>query len=270
MSTLLRLELLHAPRAEMFDVPLADLCWVGEAPLDPLGDGRWELYRSQISTRITTVQLRGSTLDVTIRSGACREDVALALALVRRAAVFAEPMVDVDMFGPTPVDQLDVVMDDAWQRSQLASAARVTIALGREHGLIAMPGPTRDVHFGPRTVAELEGAPEAQRGATLVDIIRRVVWPPPHYEQAGLFETTSEDGAKLTVAMLLPNRACVLPRTDKLVVQGGDDVILIARASLRALPLEFTPLDDGNDLLEPVPSEAWPAVVQAARRARGG
>ena len=139
------------------------------------------------------------------------------------------------------------------------------MALARGRKSIRMPGPTRDVCVGPRVLAELDATPEPERGAALARIQRRVLWPDPRYEGAGVFVATTKDGQRSTLTMLLPERACVLPATDQLAVDDGAKPILVPRAALVELGVDVTPLDDGNDLVEAVPSAAWPAVYARAR-----
>lgn len=94
---------------------------------------------------------------------------------------------------------------------------------------------------------------------------RRVLWPDPRYESAGQFQATSSDGEKITLAMLLPERPCVLPSADRIVVHDPDGVFMIPRPALEQVPIQATYLDDRNQLVEPVSASDWPALCRAAR-----
>jgi hypothetical protein len=244
---------------------LADLRWYGDEPPDPLAAGSWSLFRTGISTRITTVAYDPGRVAVTLRSGACVEDCELALGVVRRVAEDDGRSVDCGEFGTVRLDELADVFDDAWMRRQPDSAARIATHLARERGMIAMPGPTRKVWIGPRVIGELEdGDPEAA-GERLIAIMRRVLWPDARYEPASEFRGTSRDGQEFTLAILIPNRPCVLPHSDQLAIEDTHDVIVIPRRALAKLPVEITWLDDGNQLIEGIDTDQWPAVCQAAR-----
>jgi hypothetical protein len=129
-----------------------------------------------------------------------------------------------------------------------------------------MPGPTRDLCVGRRVLAELEAADESARGSLLVSIMRRVFWPDPRYEGAGLFQTTSPIGKVTRLAFLIPERACVLPRCDQLALEDEVGAFLIPRSALDALPVVSAYLDDGNQLVEAIPASAWPAFCREARQ----
>jgi hypothetical protein len=242
------------------------LTWEPPITSGPQSAGQWNVHRPGISTRSTWVRFEPPTLTVTIAAGASVEDCDLALALVRAGT----GTVTTENHGPIPVAQLDVLYDHAWMQGQLDSAARVTATLARDRGMIALPGPTRDVWIGPRTLAEL--APE-QPGAAdrLVAIMRRVLWPHPRYFAASQLTATSPDGEQFTLAILGPDTATVLPHSDRLGIAPLDDepVALIAREHLLDLPVEVTFLDDHNQLVESVPVAEWPDLYAAARRFDG-
>jgi hypothetical protein len=259
----------RAPRAALracLDLRHLDVRWMGgAAPPDPLVDGTWSVYRDRLSTRATQVEIAGDELRVRVHAGASDEDWDLVLAIVGRAAG-ATDAVDVELFGPLALADVPAALDAAWRKSQRESAARAAMVLAREQGPIQMPGPTRAVWIGPRVVAELAREAESERGELLVRIARRVLWPDPRYESAAEFVATGSDGSRKTLAILLPERACVLPRTDLLALEEDEKPFLVPRAKLTELPVVATPLDDGNDLVEPVPLAAWPRVCAVARR----
>jgi hypothetical protein len=252
-------------RRSVIDPDLEDLRWQGQVPADPLGHGSWGLFRDRISTRITTVATQRDQLKVTLRSGACHEDCELALSIVRRAAEAANGRVET-IAGVLPVDQLNDVFDDTWKRAQIASAARIALQLVRDRGPMEMPGPTRSVLIGPRSAAELqEGDPSAMPDR-LVALMRRVLWPDPRYESAGRFTATSPTGKKFTLAMLFPERPCVLPVTDRLAIEDAAGIFVIPRPALDELPVEATYLDDGNQTVEAIQMGSWPELCRVGRR----
>jgi hypothetical protein len=254
----------RVPRA-IIAPPVADLRWHGREPPDPLTPGGWLLFRAGVSTRLTTVVYAPRRLSVTVQSGACLEDCDLALRIVRRAAKHGDGKVDSDEFSMLTLDQFDEVFGEEWARRQLESAARVCVHLARERGPIAMPGPTRNVWIGPRVLQELEDGDPAAAGERLVTVMRRVLWPDPRYEAASVFEVTGPGDQPFTLAMLLPDRPCVLPRTDRLAIDSPDGTFVIPRAALIDLPVELTWLDDGNHLVEGVSGPRWAELCQAAR-----
>jgi len=242
-----------------------DLRWSDKKAPDPLDDGRWEIFRDRISTRLTTVEWAASIMTVTIRAGACMEDCNLALDIVRRAAASGDDgRIDTDS-GELTVAELDTVFDDAWKRRQIASLPGILTELASERGPVAMPGPVRNVWIGPRSVAELEAGDPSTAADRLVALMRRVQWPDLRYEAAGEF--TSEGGGEpFTLAMLLPDRACVLPKTDRLGVVDSGGAFMIPRSALRELPVEVVDLDDGNQLVEAIGPSDWPELCRQARR----
>jgi hypothetical protein len=264
MSTSIELERQQPVERTTFAVGLPDLRWMDE-PAWPMPDGTWMLYRDRISTRTTEVHREAGLLRVKIASGACDEDRRLALSVVRRATP-AGAKVCAEGFGEIALDELEACMGDAWQESQVASAARIAIHLAREKGFIQMPGPTRNLCVGRRVLAELEAVDEATRGPLLVSIMRRVLWPDPRYESAGQFQTTSPSGKVTRLAFLIPDRACVLPWSDQLGLQDAAGAFLIPRSALDELPVVSAYLDDGNQLVEAVPASTWPAFCKEARR----
>jgi hypothetical protein len=245
------------------DLGLPDLRWTDD-PSWPLEGGPWHLYRDRVSTRTTKIAREPDRVTVTIAAGACDEDRRLALALAHRLAL-PGARVHADLYGEVTLGEIDACLDEAWQAAQLASAARIALHLAHEQGSIEMPGPTRNLRVGPRVVAELEAVPEGERGERLVAIMRRVFWPDPRYESAGLFQSKSATGTVRRLAMLLPERACVLPGTDDLALEDEAGAFLIPRAALERLPLAVEHLDDGSTLVERVPASEWPAVCRAAR-----
>ncbi len=255
------------PRA-IIDPGIEELSWRGDQPPDPLEAGVWELYLEGVSTRVTTVACEPGALTVTIRSGASFEDCELALGIVRRSAAFGEGNVDTGDAGEVSLDQLDQRFGADWQRGQLQSAARISIHLARERGLIEMPGPTRSVWVGERVTQELEDGDDAVVAERLVAVMRRVLWPEPRYEAASEFTVTDPGGDSFTLGMLLPERPCVLPRTDRLAIAAGEEAFLIPRPALAELPVRSTWLDDGNQLVEGVAVDRWADLCRAAQRHR--
>lgn len=255
------------PRA-VIDPGIQELRWRGDQPPDPLEPGAWELYLEGVSTRVTTVACEPGALTVTIRSGASFEDCELALGIVRRCAALGEGKVDTGDAGELSLDQLDQWFGADWQRGQLESAARISIHLARERGPIAMPGPTRSVWVGERVSRELEDGHDATVAERLVAVMRRVLWPDPRYEAAAEFTVSDPGGDSFTLAMLLPERPCVLPRTDQLAIAAGEEPFLIPWPALAELPVRSTWLDDGNQLVEGVAEERWADLCRAALRHR--
>jgi hypothetical protein len=263
MSTVLEIEQPIPIDRVLLEVGVPDLRWVVEPPW-PLPEGAWYVYRDRISTRTTKIERQSARLQVTIAAGACDEDRRLALAIVRRTAP-AGATVIADLFGDVTLDELDAYLDETWNAAQLASAARVAIHLAREQGFVDMPGPTRDVRVGPRVVAELEAIDESERGERLQAIMRRVLWPDPRYESAALFRTTSPGGKDKRFAILLPERACILPACDCLALEDEAGPFLIPRAALDALPVSAAYLDDGNQLVERIAASEWSTLCREAR-----
>jgi hypothetical protein len=257
---------IHAPVGRsLIDPGLADLRWYVEEPPDPLTVGTWNLFRAGISTRMTTVAYAPGGVTVTLRSGACAEDCELALGIVQRVAREGDSgRIDCE-FGSLTCDELGDIFNDAWVRDQLESAARITGTLARERGPIAMPGPTRKVWIGPRVISELEQGNPGLPGERLVAIMRRVLWPNARYEPAGEFQARSPDGERITLVILIPDRPCILPHSDRVAIADADHVIVIPRSALPNLPIEITWLDDRNQLLEAINGDRWPAICQAAR-----
>jgi hypothetical protein len=127
-----------------------------------------------------------------------------------------------------------------------------------------MPGPTRSVYVGERVAAELETGRPEEIAERLVAVARRVLWPDPRYESAAQL-TATKDGERFTLAMLLPERACVLPSADRLVIDDPNGAFIIPRSALEHLPVEATYLDDQNQLVEAVTPSDWPALCRTAR-----
>lgn len=245
--------------------PFADLRRRGDAPEDPVvAPGTWYPYREGISTRLLTVGWSDGFLEVTLPAASAPEDLDLAVRILRAAAEHAG--VDVDtQYGLLPPGRLPEFYDGMWALHQLGRSVSLVAQLSRRSdGVISLPGPTRSVHLGPRTLLDLDQGDELARGHRLLELMRQVLWPDPRYESAGVFEA-SEDGEKFTFAVLLSERACLIPRVDRLLVRDADTVLQLPRAALEQLPVEYTRLDDGNDLVEVVPEQRWPEVVTAAR-----
>jgi hypothetical protein len=265
MSAEFRITTRPLPR-DLVEPDRGDVCWLGDQrPPDPLASGRWGAFRERISTRVTSIEYGDGQLEVTVPVGAALEDCDLALGIVRRVAAFAGEGVETDS-GKLTVDELNAVYDADWKREQIESAARTVIHLLRERGgPIAMPGPTRSVYIGERVASELEtGDPDAMADR-LIAVARRVLWPDPRYESATQLQASSPDGEEFSLAMLLPERACVLPDADRLVVDDPSGAFMIPRYALEHLPVEVTYLDDRNQLVEPVSASDWPDFCRAAR-----
>jgi hypothetical protein len=252
-------------RRSAIEPPYPDLRWQGEAPPDPLKPGSWGVFRQGVSTRVTTIAYSPRRVTVTLRSGASFEDCDLALDVVRRVAAVGNDRVET-ISGRLRVRQLDEVFDQSWKRGQLESAVRVVIHVAKERGPAEMPGPTRSVVIGPRSIAEIQDGDSATAPERLVALMRRVLWPDPRYESAAkLTATRREDGSSYTLAVLSAERRCVLPSTDRLAVDDPAGVFTIPRSALDELPITATYLDDGNQLVEPVAADDWPALCRRAR-----
>lgn len=245
--------------------PEAGRVWSPLEVSDPLTAGRWNVFLDRISTRLTAVEYEPPELTVTMRAGTSPEDCDLALEIVREAAALGSGQVDASELGAVALGQIDTIFDDTWKRRQLESAARISVRLAQERGMIALPGPTRDVWIGPQMVAELDAAGDTDAADRLVAVMRRALWPDPRYESAGVYSSTGSAGDSFTLAILVPDRPCVLSHTDRLALEDDVGIVMIPRSALDSLPVETTPLDDRNQLVESIPSDVWPEVCQIAR-----
>ncbi|WP_280437773.1 hypothetical protein [Nocardia carnea] len=245
---------------------LADIRWRGDAPGDPVNaPGTWYPYREGISTRVLTVAWSDDTLEVTLPAASAPEDLDLALRILRAAAHHAGGDVDTE-YGTLPPGELTDAYNEDWALHQLGRSVSMVAQLSeRSGGVISLPGPNRDVALGPRSLPGLAQGDERTRGRRLLELMRRVQWPDPRYDPAGVFQA-SKDDEKFTFAVLLSERACLMPAVDRILVRDSAHTVLqLPRAALEKLPIEHTRLDDGNDLVEFIPEEDWPGVVSAAR-----
>lgn len=252
--------------ADILIPPLADIRWRGDAPGDPVNAlGTWYPYREGISTRVLTVGWSDGTLEVTLPAASAPEDLDLALRILRAAAHHAGGDVDTE-YGTLAPGELTDVYDEEWALHQLGRSVSMVAQLSeRSGGVISLPGPTRDVQLGPRSLPELDHGDERTRGRRLLELMRRVLWPDSRYDPAGVFQA-SKDDEEFTFAVLLSERACLMPAVDRILVRDSDDSVLqLPRAALERLPIEHTRLDDGNDLVEFIPVAMWSKVVAAAR-----
>lgn len=252
--------------ANILAPPLADLRWRGDAPGDPVNaPGAWYPYREGISTRVLTVSWSDGTLEVTLPAASAPEDLDLALRILRAAAHHAGGDVDTE-YGTLPPDELADVYNEDWALNQLGRSVSMVAQLSeRSRGVISLPGPNRDVALGPWSLPGLDQGDERTRGRRLLELMRRVQWPDPRYDPAGVFQA-SKDEEKFTFAVLLSERACLMPAVDRILVRDSADTVLqLPRAALEQLPITYTRLDDGNDLVESIPERNWPEVVAAAR-----
>jgi hypothetical protein len=65
--------------------------------------------------------------------------------------------------------------------------------------------------------------------------------------------------------ILIPDRPCILPHSDRIAIEDADHVIVIPRSALPNLPIEITWPDDCNQLVEAINGDRWRAIGQAAR-----
>ncbi|MFD4402372.1 hypothetical protein ACFWPH_06360 [Nocardia sp. NPDC058499] len=266
MSTVFTVPIERPFPAGILIPPHADIRWQGDAPGDPvIAPGAWYPYREGISTRVLTVGWSDSALEVTLPAASAPEDLDLALRILRAAAHHAGGDVDTE-YGTLPPGDLTDVYNEEWALHQLGRSVSMVAHLSeRSGGVISLPGPTRDVKLGPRSLPELDHGDERTRGRRLLELMRRVLWPDPRYDPAGVFEA-SKDDEKFTFAVLLSERACLMPAVDRILVRdSADSVLQLPRAALDRLPIEHTRLDDGHDLVESTPAATWPEVVAAAR-----
>ena len=264
MSSDFRVRVAGRVRRALVEGEVRDLRWTGVEPPDPLNEGTWGVYRDRLSTRVITVAYDTETLSVRIPSGSSHEDCELGLDIVRRAAGAGRGEFDTEV-GELTVAQLDEVFGFDWITHQLESAARICIHLARDKGGIGVPGPTREVWVGPSVVAELEDGDPAGIGLRLLGIMRRVLWPDPSYEIAAQFAVTSAGGESFTLAMLLPDRQCLLPRSDRLAIEDSTGIFMVPRSVLTSLPVRVTYLDDANQLVEAIHQDDWADLCRIAR-----
>ncbi|WP_280398754.1 hypothetical protein [Nocardia carnea] len=178
---------------------LAGLRWRGDAPGDPVNaPGAWYPYREGFSTRVLTVAWSDGTLEVTLPAASAPEDLDLALRILRTAAHHAGGDVDTE-YGTLPPGELGDVYNDDWALHQLA--------------------------LGPWSLPELDQDDERTRGRRLLELMRRVQWPDPRYDPPGVFQA-SKDEEKFTFAVLLSERACLMPAVDRILVRDGADTVL--------------------------------------------
>ncbi len=271
MSTTFQTRTAQPVPRSVIDPGLPEVAWDSDEPSDPVPPRPWVLYLEGISTRTTQVDLDDAgVLSVKVQTGACVEDLDLALGILRRAAEAGDGLVKSEEADtPFTLAEFEAAYGDEWKRRQLKSAADISIWMARREGIIALPGPTREVWIGPRVVEELENGDPAETGDRLVRVMRRVLWTEgPPFFAANRFRA-GMGAESVTLAVLPPETRTLLPRCDQVGLKDAGGTFMVAQKALPALPLATTWLDDGNLLVEAVSGEQWAAVCQAARALQG-
>lgn len=259
MSTTISIAIRQPPP---FTLVLPDVRCLEAAPDAgaPWPHGIWHLYRDGVSTRTTEITCSEDEFSIRIFSLASIEDVALAVALAQHVAESAGVHeVDAEPFGPTAIADLPARYDPAFAESQAESGLHALTALIADgRGPMAVPGPRRSVHIGPRMIGELGGDHRALWAA-----IRRIQWLP--VRTAGEYVTRSVADREIKLAIWLGEEV-VFPAVDYAAVSLAPEVFLIAAARVPELAgARWQPLDERQGVLAAFDADAWRELVDRAR-----
>ena len=260
-------------QAILFGVNLTDVEQVED---DGPTEGPWpedvlHFYRPGLSTRGVEVAWEKEQFSVCILTLSSAEDYDLALRFVESAAVILGGDVEPEDGDPFPVEELRERYDEEWGR-QTNEAGVVTLRalVADDENTMMMSGPMRPFHIGSALVEELdELGPTEEFQDRLLEAMRQVQnIDPDDYFPAEAMEIGKNDEPEktVTVAAWGPDVSYLFPDVDYLVLLDEDrDPIFIPYEMLPEILEEgWTFIDERQMLVEAIPGEDWPALLEKA------
>jgi hypothetical protein len=242
-----------------------DVGVVEDVPRDELLAGTRHVYRAGLSTRGVCLRV-GPEGDLEVLLGSCasREDYALAVDLVIRAAALTGSAAEAeDSEQELEPGQVQALYRERWIEEQVHAACDAVVHVTEESGRVQMSGPNRTFHLGPRLLADLRRAgPEDTLWERLIGAMRRVQWPSNRWYAATSMTVKSRTSKTTsTIAVWAPDVAYLFPPVDHLVLtasDGGNDSIAVPYPVAPTIaPDRCRWLDEAHLLVEKTAVDEW-------------
>jgi hypothetical protein len=245
-----------------------DVGVVEEGPRDEPLSGTRHVYRSGLSTRGVCLRVSPEgDLEVLLRSCASREDYALGVDIVIRAAALTGAAAEAeDSEQELEPGQVQALYRDRWIDEQVHAACDAVVNVTEGSGRVQMSGPTRMFYLGPRLLGDLRrGGSEDTLWQRLISVMRRVQWPPGRWYPASTMTVKSRTTrATSTIAVWAPDVAYLFPPVDHLVLtaaDGGNDAIAVPYPIAPTIaPDRCRWLDEAHLVVEKTGLEDWDAL----------
>jgi hypothetical protein len=245
-----------------------DVGVVEDVPRDEHLSGTRHVYRTGLSTRGVCLRVGPEgDLEVLLRSCASRDDYALAVDLVIRAAALTGAAAEAeDSEQELEPGQVQALYRERWIEEQVHAACDAVVHVTEESGRVQMSGPNRMFYLGPRLLNELRrGGPEETLWQRLVSAMRRVQWPSSRWYAASSMTVKSRSSrATSTIAVWAPDVAYLFPPVDHLVLtasDGGNDAIAVPYPIAPTIaPDRCRWLDEAHLLVEKTGLDEWEAL----------
>jgi hypothetical protein len=236
-----------------------------------LPEGYFHVYRWGVSTRGIELCRDGGSLKVRILTCSAPEEIEIALRIASNAARWAGAPIEPEIGAACSADELADAHGPAWVSLMAESGARSLAELTRRQGaVLKLMGPVRTFHIGPRTLDELDrGGPDAELGARLYEIMRRVQYvDPAQVFISGKLTVGTGSGAPLEMSVWGPDADYLFSDVEYLCLAAGEPSdVLVPKSTLPALAGERCDfLDDVHVLVRAVRAAEWPSFVDRARR----
>ena len=237
-------------------------------------DGTLQIYRAEISTRVTEITYEDHAFQVRILALASPEDYELALRVVEHLAVLTGSQVESEDDISFPAEKLRDINDTSWVERITDSNLNIIGHFAKNEGkTVTIVGPVREFHIGPRLFAELEeGGPAARLPQRIMEAIRRTQYRDlSGYAEAAIIEVTTPDKSKtIKLSVWEPERATHFSLVGYIHLVPNnmpDNIFLVPFETLPQLAgSRFAYLDERQCLVEAVASDEWPALLGEAER----
>lgn len=225
------------------------------------------VYVPGFSTRGVEIGPEDGVFTVRVLSNAAPEELAMAVRLVAGLARGEGATVQRDGAGAFDAEAFEATFDAAWIAQTVEQDFAGLVALASDR-VVSLPGPVREVTFGPATLARVPATSDA-----LLRVMRDVNYPNgaggDDDDEGELYVSKGirlrKDGREIVVHALTSGVTYFLSRCDVYALMDFPTLHIPAAELLRLAPEHVTPVDEACVRLRAVDDDAWAELLDRAR-----
>lgn len=147
---------------------------------------------------------------------------------------------------------------------------KTILLLSKSEQEIAIFGPIRKVHFGPKIYNKLKFSMENEKEMVenVFKIILNVQYHIPNYEYGNILQTDNKNDEKPAILKLLTNEVdCLIDKYDYIIFNKDNKIIMITNNDLNSiLPKQWNLVDEYTVIAPILPEKEWKTLVTNAEK----
>ena len=165
----------------------------------------------------------------------------------------------------TKINEFPIFSEERIKATEINDCNTILI-LSKSKQEIAIFGPVRKVHFGPKIYEKLKSTMEKEMVENVFKIILNVQYHIPNYEYGTVLEADNKKEEKPAILKLLTNEVdCLIDKYDYIIFNKDNNIIMITNNDLiTILPKQWVLVDEYTVVAPRLPEKVWETLVAKA------